>query len=88
MTSTAKVLSSFNPAHSVVPALRAVPTPPSAPRTTRWGGLALLRESFGGALLLVATLALWTATWAAVAGPLAPAPQPGQTAAAESVAVP
>lgn len=33
----------------------------------------LLRDLLGGALLLVAWLALWTVTWAAVAGPLSPA---------------
>lgn len=36
----------------------------------RWAGL---RDVFGGALLLAAWLALWTVTWAAVAGPLRPA---------------
>jgi hypothetical protein len=32
-----------------------------------------LRDVVGGALLLAAWLALWTVTWAAVAGPLRPA---------------
>lgn len=32
-----------------------------------------LRDVLGGALLLAAWLALWTVTWAAVAGPLRPA---------------
>jgi hypothetical protein len=32
----------------------------------------LLRDLLGGALLLVAWIALWTVTWAAVAGPLSP----------------
>jgi hypothetical protein len=31
-----------------------------------------LRDVLGGALLLAAWLALWTVTWAAVAGPLGP----------------
>ncbi len=31
-----------------------------------------LRDVLGGALLLAAWLALWTVTWAAVAGPLSP----------------
>ncbi len=35
----------------------------------RWLGL---RDLLGGALLLAAWLALWTVTWAAVAGPLRP----------------
>ncbi len=72
MASTAKVLSSLQPAQTN-PELRAVPAP--APRRDRWGWLRLVRESFGGALLIVAWLALWTVTWAAVAGPLSPARQ-------------
>jgi hypothetical protein len=66
MASTAKAVSSLS-----VSSL-------SAPRRERRGGwawLALVRESFGGALLLVVWLALWTVTWAAVAGPLAPEPR-------------
>jgi len=40
------------------------------------------RELIGGALLLAAWLALWTVTWAAVAGPLRPASAPRSEAAA------
>ncbi len=57
MASTAKVLSSLQ-ASQVVPSVRSVPAP--EPRSTRWGWLQLLRDSFGGALLLVAWIALWT----------------------------
>jgi len=39
-----------------------------------------LRDLLGGALLLAAWLALWTVTWAAVAGPL----RPGDAARAEA----
>ena len=63
MTSTAKVTSSLQ-------AVRTISSP--SPRRARWAWLELVRESVGGALLLVAWLALWTVTWAAVAGPLAP----------------
>ncbi len=42
----------------------------SQARGSRW---ASLRDLLGGALLLAAWLALWTVTWAAVAGPLRPA---------------
>ncbi len=63
MTSTAKVSSSLR-------SLRTTPAP--APRPARWGWLQLVREAFGGALLIAAWLARWTVTWAAVAGPLAP----------------
>ncbi len=71
MASTAKVLSSPQAqAVQAVQAVRAVPAP--APRRARWGWLQLVRDTFGGALLLVVWLALWTVTWAAVAGPLAP----------------
>ena len=35
----------------------------------------LLRDVLGGALVLAAWIALWTVTWAAVAGPLSPASQ-------------
>ena len=62
MTSTAKVTSSLQAVRSSIP----------SPRPARWGWLQLVREAFGGALLLAAWLALWTVTWAAVAGPLAP----------------
>jgi hypothetical protein len=41
-----------------------------------------LRDVLGGALLLAAWLALWTVTWAAVAGPLGP----GDAARAEAIA--
>jgi hypothetical protein len=78
MASTAKVLSSPQ-ASRQVPVVRAVPAP--APRRPRWGWLQLLREGFGGALLLVVWLALWTVTWAAVAGPLSPV---GESGAARS----
>ncbi len=71
MASTANVLSSSLQAAPAATELRAVPAP--EPRPDRWGWLRLVRESLGGALLLVAWLALWTVTWAAVAGPLAPA---------------
>jgi hypothetical protein len=73
MASTAKVLSSFQapPAPKTTPSLRSVAAPPE--RRSTWAGLQLLREAPGGALLLVAWLVLWTATWAAVAGPLSPA---------------
>ncbi len=40
------------------------------PRRQRW---LALRDLLGGALLVAAWLALWTVTWAAVAGPLRPA---------------
>jgi len=59
MASTAKVLVSS------LPRLRA--------RRGGWAWLQALRDGLGGALLLVAWLALWTVTWAAVAGPLSPA---------------
>ncbi len=70
MASTANVLSSSLQAPPAAE-LRAVPAP--EPRPDRWGWLRLVRESLGGALILVAWLALWTVTWAAVAGPLSPA---------------
>ncbi len=63
MTSTAKVTSSSQ-------ATRNIGAPSS--RRAPWGWLQLVREAFGGALLLAVWLALWTVTWAAVAGPLAP----------------
>ncbi len=45
-----------------------------APRAPRWRERWIaLRDLLGGALLLAAWLALWTVTWAAVAGPLRPA---------------
>ncbi len=69
MASTANVLSSSVQAPPAAE-LRAVPA--LEPRPDRWGWLRLVRESLGGALILVAWLALWTVTWAAVAGPLSP----------------
>ena len=59
MASTAKVVVSS------LPGLRAA-------RRSGWAWLQVLRDGLGGALLLVAWLALWTVTWAAVAGPLSP----------------
>ena len=44
-------------------------TPSRPPRRQRW---LTLRDALGGALLLAAWIALWTVTWAAVAGPLRP----------------
>lgn len=38
--------------------------------TKRWQSV---RDLLGGVLLLAVWLALWTVTWAAVAGPLSPA---------------
>ncbi len=70
MASTANVLSSSLQAAPATTELRAVPA--AEPRRDRWGWLRLVRESLGGALLLVVWLALWTVTWAAVAGPLSP----------------
>ncbi len=67
MASAAKVLSSPQ-ASATAPELRGV----RSPRRVLAGWLQLVREAFGGALLLVAWLALWSATWAAVAGPLSP----------------
>ncbi len=67
MASAAKVLSSPQ-ASAKAPELRGV----RSPRRVLAGWLQLVREAFGGALLLVAWLALWSATWAAVAGPLSP----------------
>lgn len=43
---------------------------------SRDGGWLLLRDVLGGALVLAAWIALWTVTWAAVAGPLSPAEAP------------
>lgn len=57
-------------------------TTPHFPRPTwreRWPGL---RDLLGGALLLAAWLALWTVTWAAVAGPLRPPEVPRREAPA------
>ncbi len=79
MASTAKVLSSV-PAQDGRPAGAAA----AGARRSRWGWLELLREMLGGALLLAAWLALWTVTWAAVAGPLAPARDGGVRGAAVS----
>jgi hypothetical protein len=42
----------------------------------------LLRDVLGGTLVLVAWIALWTVTWAAVAGPLSPAARAERTPAA------
>lgn len=50
-------------------------------RRERW---LRLRDLVGGALLLTAWLALWTVTWAAIAGPLAPVERPGAPAATAS----
>lgn len=75
MASTAKVLSSSSSSSSASRQVRPVPAP-AAPRA-RWGWLQLLRDSIGGALLLAVWLALWTVTWAAVAGPLSPASDAG-----------
>ncbi len=74
MASTAKILSSFQ-APQAAPSPRAVAAPPARPS---WGWLQLLRESLGGALLLVAWIALWTVTWAAIAGPLSPVRETGR----------
>ncbi len=81
MASTAKVLSSLQPlqASRSVPRLRAVTAPRARDRA---GWLLLLRESIGGALLLAAVIALWTVTWAAVAGPLSPVAASGSAQAA------
>jgi hypothetical protein len=45
------------------------PVPSRAARRHRWQ---LVRDLLGGALVLAVWLTLWTVTWAAVAGPLAP----------------
>ncbi len=82
MASTAKVLSSSSAAQDVQ-VVRAVPSP--APRRERWGWLQLLRDTFGGALLLAVWIALWTVTWAAIAGPLSPARDAAARAAVSSV---
>lgn len=45
----------------------------SPPARRRWRERWLtLRDLLGGALVLAAWIALWTVTWAAVAGPLRP----------------
>jgi hypothetical protein len=62
MTNPAKILS--------VPAAKRGST--LSPRCGAWGWRSVLRELLAGALLLAAWLALWTTTWAAVAGPLSP----------------
>lgn len=41
--------------------------------TTRWQ---VVRDLLGGSFLLAVCLALWTLTWAAVAGPLSPVARP------------
>ncbi len=51
-------------------------------RGLREGWLAL-RDLLGGALVLAAWIALWTVTWAAVAGPL----RPSDAVRAEAAAV-
>ncbi len=81
MASTAKVLSSSFTATRREPAVRAVPAP--APRT-RPGGLEVLRTA-GFALVIAASIALWTLTWAAVAGPLSPVSDAETRAAVVSV---
>ncbi len=50
--------------------LRVTEASPARRWRERWSAL---RDLLGGALLLAAWLALWTVTWAAVAGPLRPA---------------
>ena len=54
---------------------------PSSQRSGRWLSL---RDFLGGALLLAAAIALWTVTWAAVAGPLRPA-EPARVEAAAAL---
>lgn len=54
----------------------------SSPRGARRERWLTVRDLLGGALLLAAWLALWTVTWAAVAGPL----RPSDAARAEAVA--
>ena len=60
---------------------RAVSSPaPRGARRERWLSL---RDVLGGALLVAAWIALWSLTWAAVAGPLRPDEPPrGEVAAA------
>jgi hypothetical protein len=82
MASTAKVLSSSFPATRYEPAVRAVPAP--APRA-RPGRLEVLRGTAGFALVIAASIALWTLTWAAVAGPLSPVSGAETRAAVASV---
>lgn len=79
MWNSALVLSFLSSARGPASRGRAVPSP--SPRA-RWGWLALLRESIGGALLLAVWLALWTIAWAAVAGPLSPVREAGAPRAA------
>jgi hypothetical protein len=56
------------------------PISSSRARRERWVSL---RDVLGGALLLAAWIALWTVTWAAVAGPLRPTePMRAEAAAA------
>lgn len=71
MTGTAKILGS--------------PSLPAAERSRRRQRWVSLQDLLGGALLLAAWIALWTVTWAAVAGPLSPAEAP--RAGAEAAAV-
>jgi hypothetical protein len=82
MASAAKV-SSLSSSSSFSRPGRAVAVP--EPRRARWGWLQLLRESIGGALLLAVWLALWTVTWAAVAGPLSPAAEAGAARARAAI---
>jgi hypothetical protein len=82
MASTAKVLSSSFPVTRSEPALRAVPA--AAPRA-RSGRLEGLRGTVGFALVIAASIALWTLTWAAVAGPLSPVSDAETRAAVASV---
>jgi hypothetical protein len=53
---------------------------PTPARRERW---LTVRDVLGGALLLAAWLAIWTVTWAAVAGPLRPADAVRAEAAAQ-----
>lgn len=67
MASTAQVR---NPSSSSSFSSSSSPSPSRlGPRRERWLSL---RDLLGGALLLAAWIALWTVTWAAVAGPLSP----------------
>ncbi len=83
MASAAKVLSSPLP----VPAARNEPAVriALAPAPRERPGRFQLGDVLGGVLLLAAVVALWTATWAAVAGPLSPARDGAQPAAVASV---
>jgi hypothetical protein len=83
MASAAKALSSSSfqvTRHE--PTVRAVPAvaPPA-----RAGRLEVLRGTVGFALVIAASIALWTVTWAAVAGPLSPVSDAETRAAVASV---